>query len=345
MKKTRVGIVGASGYTGVELVRLIETHPGLALTYVAAEKAAGKRLDAVWPGLIDLPVGALVIEAFEAHQPNDLAARVDALFLALPHGVAGRVAPALVDAGILVVDLGADFRLRDPAVYARAYGLVHPSPERLPSAVYGLVELFREPLRTARLIACPGCYPTAVTLAAWPLVRAGLASDFIVADGMSGVSGAGRTPSARNLFCEVAEAASPYGVGGSHRHVPEIEQTLGTTVAFTPHLVPMSRGMIATVNMRVDASISAEQVASLYSAAYAREPLVTLRSEPPSTLDVRGTSRAHVHVVLDPARRVVTAFCAIDNLVKGASGQAMQALNVALGLPETAGLPLVPLTP
>lgn len=345
MKRVRIGIVGASGYTGVELLRLALSHPHLEVTFVAAEKAAGKRLGALWPGLLGTSLAELTVEAFETTEPAAIAKRCDALFLALPHGVAGRVARGLLDAGLVVVDLGADFRLRDAAVYARAYGLQHPDPDLLPQAVYGLVELERERLRSARLIACPGCYPTAVALAAAPLVGLPDYDGFLVADGLSGISGAGKTPGPRNLFCEVAESAAAYGVGGTHRHVPEIEQTLGTTVAFTPHLVPMSRGMIATVTARFKHAPSAAMIRDRYAEAYGHEPMIVLRSEAPSTLDVRGTNRAHLYVVVDEARAVVTAVAAIDNLVKGASGQAIQALNVAFGLPETAGLPLVPLAP
>ncbi len=340
-----VGIVGASGYTGVELVRLLNGHPELHLTHVLADKAAGKPLGAVWPGLLGLPEAQLPVTAFDPAEPLRGLSGCQAVFLALPHGIAARAAPALLDAGLTVVDLGADFRLRDPAVYAATYGLTHASPDRLPGAVYGLVERRRAALRGARLIANPGCYPTAVGLAAGPLLDAGLCGDLLVADCLSGVSGAGRTPGPRNHFAEVAESAAAYGVGGTHRHVPEIEQELGVPVVFTPHLVPMTRGMLATVHARPRSLPTPEALSELFRSAYAGEAMIVVRDEPPSTLEVRGTNRAHVFATVDACRGVITVISAIDNLVKGASGQAVQALNVALGLPEAHGLPLIPWVP
>ena len=250
-------------------------------------------------------------------------------------------APGLVEAGLRVVDLGADFRLRDPDTYAEHYGGAHPNPDWLPRAVYGLVEFEREALAGAKLIANPGCYPTAVGLAARPLVDAGLAGDWLVADCMSGVSGAGRNPSTRNIFCEVGESARAYGVGGVHRHVPEIEQTLGMAISFTPHLVPMSRGMVATVHARPAAGI--ERARDVIAERYADEPFVVVRDDVPSTADVRGTNRAHLHVAVDQRRGVITVVSVIDNLVKGASGQAVQSLNAAMGWDETLGLPVFPM--
>lgn len=337
--------MGASGYTGVELVRLLHTHPELTLTHVLADRAAGRPLGAVWPGLLGLPEAQLVVGAFDAAEPTRGLEGCDVVFLALPHGLAAQAVPALLAAGMRVVDLGADFRLRDPEVYRGAYGLVHASPQLLGEAVYGLVELHRERLRGARLIANPGCYPTAVGLSAAPLVRAGWAGDLLVADCLSGVSGAGRSPGPRNLFCEVGESAAAYGVGGSHRHVPEIEQELGLPVVFTPHLVPMSRGMLATVHARPARLPARDEVRAAFQDAYGHEPMIVLRDEPPSTLDVRGSNRAHVFATVDARRGVITVSTAIDNLVKGASGQALQALNVALDLTETHGLPLLPWVP
>jgi N-acetyl-gamma-glutamyl-phosphate reductase len=332
----RVGIAGITGYTGAELVRLAEAHPALELVYGAAGSSAGQALAGSWPGLTGLT--DLGVETIE---PARLA-ECDVVFLALPHGHAAGLAPALVDAGVLVVDLGADFRLRDPAAYTRYYGLQHPCPERLPSAVYGLPELTRDRLATARLIANPGCYPTAVTLAALPLVAAGLVDGPLVASCLSGVSGAGRSPGPRNIFCETHDAARPYGLAGTHRHTPEIEQTLGYPVVFSPHLVPMNRGMIATVHARLTRPASPAEVDALYAARYAGEPMIQLRDEPPSTADVRLSNRAHIYVTVDAERSTVTAVAAIDNLMKGAAGQAVQAMNAALGLPESTGLPLHP---
>ncbi len=335
----RVAIAGITGYTGIELCRILAGHAGVRLVAAAGGQKAGQPLSAVWPGttgLLDLDVQSLDAGA--------LASVADVVFLALPHGVSAPVAKELLARGVLVIDLGADFRLKDPAVYAAAYGSAHPCPELLPRAVYGLPELNREALRSTRLVANPGCYPTATALAILPLVQAGLVEG-IVADCLSGISGAGRTPGPRNLYAEVAESASAYGLAGTHRHRPEIEQTLGCNVVFTPHLVPMIRGMLATVHGRLNRSISRPEILALYHACYADHPMIVLRDAPPSTAEVRGTNRAVVHVALDAERGVVTAVCAIDNLVKGAAGQAVQCMNLALGLPETTGLPLFPLLP
>ena len=335
----RVGIAGVSGYTGVELVRLLAAHPDAELVAVAAEKAAGQRLDRVWPGLVGLT--DLTVEALD---PTELGRRVDVVFLALPHGVSARAAQAILAEGCRVIDLGADFRFKDAARYEATYKLKHPCPELLEHAVYGLPELNRAALADARLIANPGCYPTATAIAALPLVEAGLAT-WLVADCLSGISGAGRQPGPRNLYCDVAESVSAYGVSGGHRHAPEIAEVLGRPLVFTPHLVPMVRGMLATVHTQLSRPVSAAELRALYEARYADHPMVTLRDEPPSSADVRGTNRVHVHVNVNPEDGVATVVSVIDNLVKGASGQAVQNMNLAFGLPETRALPLFPWLP
>ncbi len=340
----RIGVAGVSGYTGVELVRLISAHPHLELAWLGGGTSAGSRLTDVWPalrGLSQVPD----LEIRPVDDVEGVAASCDAVFLALPHGHAGRLAPRLLDLGLRVVDLGADFRLRDPAVYERFYGGAHPCPELLPGAVYGLPEADRRDLVAARLVANPGCYPTAVTLAANPLVEAGLVDGPLVASCLSGASGAGRTPGPRNLYCETTDAARPYGLGGSHRHTPEIEQVLGHATVFSPHVVPMSRGMVATTHARLARPISHQQLSDLYVSRYGEEPFVSVVDGPPTTAAVRGTNRALVHAVLDEERQTVVTVCVIDNLVKGAAGQAVQCLNLALGLPEVAGLPIHPLLP
>lgn len=336
----RCGVVGASGYTGVELLRILTTHPEFDVVYLAAGRSAGENINQIWPalsGLLDQPV-----VSFEAAAA---AAACDVVFLALPHGISASHTPALLAGGCTVVDLGADFRLKDAAVYERHYRVTHPCPELLSQAVYGLVELTRADLPGARLIANPGCYPTATTLAAWPLVKAGFGHNWLVADCVSGVSGAGRKAVARNLFCEVAETVKAYSPGGKHRHVPEIEQTLGVTVVFTPHLVPMKRGMLATVHVPVGDALDFDGLRSLYHSTYADDSMVVIRDDQPATGDAVATNRAHIGLALDRHRGVATITCAIDNLVKGAAGQAIQAANVALGLPEAAGLPLFPVLP
>lgn len=337
---TRVAIAGASGYTGVELLRVLRAHPDVVLTALCAADSAGRPASASWPGLLGLHDAPLL-----PTEPELIAEHADWVFLGLPHGVSARLAPALLERGVGVVDLGADFRLKDPAVYAAAYGHAHPCPALLDQAVYGLCEQTAAALPGARLIAAPGCYPTATALAALPFVEAGLA-DWIVADCISGVSGAGRKAGPRNLYCEVQESLSAYGLAGTHRHAPEIEQTLGVPVTFTPHLAPLVRGMLATVHLRPRRPVDLAGVQALVRARYAAHPLVVVREDgPPASAEVRGSARAMVHATWDAQRGVITAVCAIDNLCKGAATQAVQAFNLALGLPETAGLPLFPLLP
>lgn len=329
----RVAIAGVSGYTGVELFRLLSAHPDAEITWIGAGKAAGEPLSATWPAYGPTPVEALDVDA--------IASVADTVFLALPHGLSGAFGRDCRARGLQVIDLGADFRLRDPAVYAATYGAAHPAPELLAEAVYGLPELHRAALPGARLIAVPGCYPTATALAALPLVEGGLA-DWLVADCLSGVSGAGRSPNTRNLYCEVGEAAAAYGVGGAHRHVPEIEQTLGVPVVFTPHLVPMRRGMLATVHARPAKLPSAAALRALFVSRYADCPLVEVTDSPPSTREVRTTGRCRVFPTVDPVRGVISVFAAIDNLGKGASSQAVQCWNLSQGLPEARGINLYP---
>lgn len=333
--KWRVGIAGITGYTGQELVRLVSSHPQLDLVYGAAHSSAGTALASSWPGfagLVDLQV-----EPFDAQVA---AARCDIMFTALPHGHAANVARGWLDAGLRVVDLGADFRLRDPMTYAKYYGMEHPDPSLIDDAVYALVEWEREALTSARLIANPGCYPTAVGLGARPMVEAGLLRGTLVASCLSGVSGAGRAPNARNRYCETNDAALAYGIAASHRHTPEIEQFLGVPVVFTPHLAPMNRGILASIYVPVAPDLTDAEVQAVFQAAYAEEAMVVLTDAPPSTAHVRGSNRAFIHAALDAERQVVTVCVAIDNLVKGASGQAIQALNVSLGIEEGLGLPL-----
>lgn len=337
---TDVAIVGAPGYAGIELTRLVLGHPGLRLAMVTSSAEEGRRVDDVYPavsGLTDLAYVAPDIEAIAS------VARV--AFLAVPHTASLAVAPQLLEAGLTVVDASADYRLVDPAVYEQWYGTAHTSPELLASAVYGLPEIDRAGLAGARLVACPGCYPTASLLAAVPAIEAGLmAGDRLAIDAKSGVSGAGRTPCAWTHFPTVNEGFQPYKVG-THRHTPEIEQGLARAAGrpvravFTPHLVPMTRGLLATVYLDLAENVDAAEVVSVYRRRYAGEPFVRVHDagRMPSTAEVRGTNRAHIGIAVDPAGVLVVA-CAIDNLVKGTSGQAVQCANLALGYEETAGL-------
>ena len=349
----RVGVIGAAGYTGAELVRIVHGHPRLSLSYVAAKERAGKRLEEALPSTAGVVgVGDLVLETFEPERAADVAARCDVVFTALPHAASARAGAALLAAGVRVVDLSADYRLRDVATYRAWYG-EHPHPELCATAVYGLPELHRAELAGARLIAAPGCYPTASILAVLPLLRARLVElAGIVIDAKSGVSGAGRTPGAAYHFPETSEGLRAYKVAGTHRHTPEIEQELSLAagapvrVVFTPHLVPMTRGILVTAYARARAGTTAAACRDAAREAWG-DGLVTVLDEGrlPDTLHVRGSARAHVAYALDERTGTVVASSAIDNLARGASVQAVHALNVALGWPEALGLPQIALFP
>jgi N-acetyl-gamma-glutamyl-phosphate reductase len=343
METRLAGVLGASGYAGAELLRLLARHPGLTVAWAAGDQAAGQPVAARYPGL-QAAYGDLAFCSLD----EGLDKGADVLFLALPHSRAAALDPARLAAGRLVVDLSADFRLRDPAAYPAWYGAEHPRPEQLGAWPYGLPELHRDQLRGADRVAVPGCYPTAALLALVPLVRAGLAAaDGMVIDAKSGLSGAGRSLADANLFAQANENVAPYAVGG-HRHTPEIEQELGLAagravrVSFTPHLVPSTRGLLATCY----ATLADDQDPfACLADAYAGEPFVDLLAPGrgwPSTRAVATTNRAQVAAAADPRTGRVVAAAAIDNLVKGAAGQAVQCANLALGLPETAGLDLVP---
>lgn len=355
MEQAKVAIVGASGYTGAELCRLCAGHPQLRVTSVSAKRAAGQHLASVFGHLRGVPGLDLTVEAFDADQT---AATADLAFVALPHGEAAAVAAALRARGLRVLDLSADFRLRDLAAWRTWYGgdgHDHPAAALVPHAVYGLPERHRAALRGAELVAVPGCYPTATILALAPLLERGLVrATGIVVDAKSGVSGAGRSPALAYHLPEIGEGLRPYKVGGTHRHTPEIEQELGRaagvelTVLFTPHLVPMSRGILSCVYAEpTDPGRPAAAYRDAMREAYAGEPFVDVLPDGalPDTAHVRGSNRAHVTAVYDPRTRRVLAIAAIDNLIKGASGQAVQCANLALGLPETAGLTGAPLFP
>lgn len=330
----RTAVFGASGYGGGELVKLIDRHDGLDLVYLGAHSHAGGVLNEVHPQLPDgdRPLG-----------PNDPAAagEIDLAFLALPHGASSGIGHQLAEGGVKVVDLGSDFRLDTAARYEEAYGSPHPLPAQLGKWRYGLPELFD--LSGADRVASPGCYPTATLLAIAPLLREGLIEPSgIVADCLSGVSGAGRSLKKELLFGEVAEGVRAYGVT-THRHRPEIEMALdnfaGTTstVTFTPHLVPIQRGLLATVTARLTASHPVP--ADVLRVAYEKSPFVEVIDRPPQTRWVAGSNRALVAAFVDQRQGVVIAQCAIDNLMKGAAGQAIQAANLMFGLDEGAGLP------
>ncbi|MFI5254049.1 MAG: N-acetyl-gamma-glutamyl-phosphate reductase [Candidatus Limnocylindrales bacterium] len=349
----RVAVLGATGYVGGELVRLLQRHPDVRIAGLGARNRAGVPIGEAFAHLAE--TGHVI----ESELPDH--ATLDAVFLALPHGQAASIAPPLLERGLMVVDLGPDFRLADPADYPAWYGFEHPAPELLPggvgrgdiaAAVYGLPELHRTALAGTRLVASPGCYPTATLLALAPLAGAGLIDDLVV-DAKSGVSGAGREPKLETHFGEVNESVRAYGLGG-HRHYAEIRQELAGLgvgadalrgLVFTPHLVPMTRGLLATCYVRPVGRPSQADIDALYRSAYEAEPCVAISPTAPATKTVTGANLARVFARLDERSGRIVAIGAIDNLVKGAAGQAVQAFNVAAGLPETAGLEQLPLYP
>lgn len=332
-----VGIVGGSGYTGAELLRLIHGHPELRVAWATGDTQAGTAVGALYPSL----AAAYPTMVFDTFDPA-MAASVDLVFLALPHGASQKVVPDLLAAtpGVRVVDLAADFRLKDPSAYEQWYGAAHTAPDLLERFAYGLPELHRKDIVGATAVAAPGCYPTAAALALAPLVAAGVVeAEGIVVDAASGVSGAGRTLRHTSHFGTVNEDFVAYGLL-DHRHTPEIEQATGATVLFTPHLAPMTRGILATCYARPAGGrpTSTAAVLDLLREAYHGEPFVFVGDAPPSTKATWGSNTAHLTARYDPRTGWVVVLAALDNLVKGASGQAVQCANIVLGLDETAGL-------
>lgn len=339
MQRLRIAILGASGYTGAELLRLLLPHPTAQIVALTAEKNAGQPAHALLPHLRQHPMPDLCkIDAVDF-------SAVDVVFCALPHGTTQEVIAAL-PRHLKIIDLSADFRLHDTASYAQWYGHEHRAPALQAEAVYGLCEIMRDQIRGARLIANPGCYPTASQLPLIPLLHGGVISaEDIIIDAKSGVSGAGRELKQGNLYCEVAEGMQAYGVA-SHRHAPEIEagltQAYGKPVIvnFTPHLIPMDRGIFASLYVKLMPGKTVTDIRARWQTAYGAEPFVQLLPEGvlPSTRQVRGTNLCQMAVVSDrvPGRAIILS--AIDNLVKGAAGQAVQNMNIVAGLPETTGL-------
>lgn len=354
MAKLRVGIIGAAGYTGAELVRLIDAHPELELRFVAARENAGQKLGQVLPSVLGLDgLGDLPLETFEESDAKRISGFIDVAFTALPHAASAKLGGALYDAGVQVIDLSADFRLRSQAAYESWYG-PHPRAELLEKAVYGQPELHRKALEGARLIAAPGCYPTSAILPLAPLFKHKLLEHSpIIADGKSGVSGGGRKASPRFHFPETAEGLRPYAVGGQHRHTGEMEQELGLAagsdalrVLFTPQLVPMTRGILMTCYVQPRPNVSVKQCREAALEIYSGD-LVHVMDEGqlPDTLFVRGSGRAFIAYSLDPRTGLLLAMCVIDNLSRGASAQALQALNVSRGFPDGFGVPRISVFP
>jgi N-acetyl-gamma-glutamyl-phosphate reductase len=352
MKTKKIAIVGASGYSGEVLVQLLLNHPHAELVAVTSRQNAGQTLAQVFPKFASHPKS----KSLRFSEPNAevLARQSDVVFLALPHGVAAEFAVPLLEAGCAVIDLSADFRLQSAEVYREFYAQEHPAPELLKKSVYGLPEWYREQIKKSLLIASPGCYPTSILLPILPLLKDALVkSTGIIADSLSGISGAGRKAEADYLFCECNESARPYGVP-KHRHLSEIEEQLSlaaktrVTIQFTPHLIPINRGILTTTYLAPEKHFSTEtemkslgeQISACYRKTYGDEPFVRILEGKnlPDTKNVQGTNVIEIAWRLDARTGRLIVMSAEDNLVKGASGQAVQSMNILCGFPETAGL-------
>ena len=341
MRMLRTAVVGASGFTGTELLRIIDAHPELSLEVATADASVGALISEIHPALAVAHHGAV----FSSVDVETLA-EMDLVFLCLPHEASLELVPQLIDRARCVVDLSAAFRLRDISAYPSYYGFEHSHPELVERAVYGLPEVYRAELAGARLIATPGCYVTAAVLALRPLVSAGLIADRgIIVDAASGVTGAGRRSEHAYSFTTIDESMTAYGLV-NHRHTPEMEQEIGAELLFTPHLVPMKRGILATCYAEpVADDLSEESVLDALHEAYRDEPFVIVDRAIPATGSTAGSNAVHITARLDPRTGRVIVVSAIDNLAKGASGGAVQAANVALGIPETAGLSRIGVAP
>jgi len=336
----RVGIIGASGYTGAELLRLCAQHPDFEVVYATGDTQAGSLASGLYPSLA-AQYPNLVFDEFDPAKARGL----DVVFLGLPHEASMALAPALHGQVGCLVDLSAAFRLKDASLYPTWYGFEHDQPDLLAAAVFGLPELHRADLKEATLIATPGCHVTAAALALTPLVEAGVIEPKgVIVNSITGVSGAGRALKHTSMFCTVDEDVNAYGLL-DHRHTPEIEQETGAQVLFTPHLAPVSRGLLATCYAKPVGHVTTSSLLATLAGRYRSEPFVVVRPASPSTKATLGSNVAQITARYDDRTNTVISICAIDNLAKGASGGALQAANVALGLPEAAGLSRVGLFP
>ena len=345
----RAGIIGAAGYTGGELIRLLSAHGDVEITALVGHSNAGQNILAINPylkGFLDMMVDKLDVD--------DFSSKCDVAFLALPHGQALKMTADLLAKGVKVIDLGADFRFHDTDLYEEWYHLPHTEKALAEQAVYGLPEIWREEIKGANLVANPGCYPTSVQIGLYPLLKAGLvdlAQPFVI-DSKSGITGAGRNPAKNFLYCETAESINAYGIG-EHRHTPEIEQGLSkmagehTSVIFTPHLTPMSRGILSTMYLKLNKDVSTEEVLAIYNETYAHEYFVRVLPQGiyPHTKWVSGSNFCDLNLKVDKRTGMVVVTSAIDNIVKGAAGQAIQNMNIIFDLEETKGLKLCPMFP
>jgi N-acetyl-gamma-glutamyl-phosphate reductase len=345
--KTKVGIVGATGYTGVELLRLLLLHPEVEVNALTSQKYAGVSIDQVFPSLkkhLQLKCEELAVD--------QVSKKADFIFAAVPHKTAMEIVPLFYQQGKKVVDLSADFRFKDAAIYEKWYQK-HTRPDLLSESVYGLPELHREKIRKAKIVGNPGCYPTGALIGLIPLVKKGFISlESIIVDAKSGVSGAGRDVVLESLFCEVNEGVKAYKIF-AHRHTPEIEQELSQVVqkeikvTFVPHLIPMDRGILSTVYVRLMKKMKTEELLNVFQEVYQGEPFLRIypKGKLPNTKDVRGSNFCDIGAMVSEADDRAVIVTAIDNLVKGASGEAVQNMNIMLGYPETMGLDVLPLFP
>ncbi len=344
----KAGIIGSTGYAGAELVRLLAQHPEAQVVWYGSRSYIDRKYADVYRNMFQIVDAVCMDDDMDA-----LAEAVDVIFTATPQGLCASLVSEEILSKVKIVDLSADFRLKDVAVYEKWYGISHKSPQFLEEAVYGLCEINREQVKQARLVANPGCYTTCSILTAYPLVKEGLIDpSTLIIDAKSGTSGAGRGAKVNNLFCEVNENIKAYGVA-FHRHTPEIEEQLGYaageqfTISFTPHLVPMNRGILATEYASLKAGVTKEMVAVAYDQYYANEPFVRVShdGQPVETRWVEGSNYVDISYVIDPRTNRIIMMGAIDNLVKGAAGQAVQNMNLLFGLPETEGLTQPPMFP
>jgi N-acetyl-gamma-glutamyl-phosphate reductase len=343
-KNTKVAVIGASGYIGEELVRLLLAHPHVDLVGATSRQFPGKTLAQVFPRLSHLEKARII--TFSEANPGQLARDAEIVFLALPHGLAAEFAKPLLQAGTRVIDLSADFRIKNAAIYREFYGTDHPAPDLLGKAIYGLPEIYRDQIRDAKFIACPGCYPTSILIPLRPLVRRkAIDRRRILITSLSGVTGAGRKIEADYLFAECNESVRPYSIP-KHRHLSEIEQELSiltgekTVVQFTPHLVPVNRGIVTTIYADIGEDVVAIDPALIFNSAYGQEAFVRLLSPErlPDTKNVIGTNFIDLAWRIDNRTHRLVVLSALDNIVKGAGGQAIQCFNLMYGFPETAGL-------
>ena len=344
----KVGIIGSTGYAGQEIVRILLQHPGAEIVWYGSRSYINEKYSSVFGNMVDL-----VDEKCMGEDMDALAAQADVIFTATPQGLCSKLVNDKILSQAKIIDLSADFRIKDVAKYEQWYGITHPSPQFIDEAVYGLCEVNREQIRSARLLANPGCFPTCSTLSIYPLAKEGLIDmKTVIVDAKSGVSGAGRGAKVQNLYCEVNESIKAYGIA-SHRHTPEIEDQLSyasgetVTINFTPHLVPMNRGILTTSYATLKQSVSTEEVRGIYQKYYGQEYFIRVLDPDvyPETRWVEGSNFADVNFKIDERTNRIIMLGAIDNVVKGAAGQAVQNMNLMFGLAENTGLQIVPMFP